>query len=372
MKKILHISKYYPPYRGGIEDVCFNIVNCLTKDFEQKVLCFNKDSSYKNEWCDNVEIIRLPIWKEIFRQPICFRYYYSLKKTLKEFNPDILHLHLPNPLVCFYLLVLSLRGKKIILHWHSDIVVNPKLYCFFKFIENKILRKADKILVTSPNYMEFSFPLKKYHNKCIVVPNAIEKSKFELNENDKKEIENIKSKHKKIIFFLGRHVEYKGIQCLIEAEKHISSECSIFIGGVGPLTESLKNEVFSYRIAFLGKIPEKDIKIWMHAADIFAFPSITKNEAFGVALAEAMYCRSVPVTFTIKGSGVNWVNMNGMTGIEVDNKDSKEYGLAIDTLLQDDELRNRYAENAYQRVEKLFTMKKFKKQIIELYAAMFP
>lgn len=53
---------------------------------------------------------------------------------------------------------------------------------------------------------------------------------------------------------------------------------------------------------------------------MFAFPSVTKNEAFGVALAEAMYCYTPAVTFTIEGSGVNWVNLNGITGIEVSQR----------------------------------------------------
>lgn len=39
---------------------------------------------------------------------------------------------------------------------------------------------------------------------------------------------------------MGRHVPYKGIEYLIEAEKYISSDCIILIAGSGPLTEELK------------------------------------------------------------------------------------------------------------------------------------
>ena len=42
--KILHISKYYPPYSGGIEDVCYNLVKSLSEE-EQKVICFNDVNS---------------------------------------------------------------------------------------------------------------------------------------------------------------------------------------------------------------------------------------------------------------------------------------------------------------------------------------
>ena len=105
----------------------------------------------------------------------------------------------------------------------------------------------------------------------------------------------------------------------------------------------------------------------MHSASIFAFPSITKNEAFGVVLAEAMYCKATPVCFTIKGSGVNWVNINGKTGLEVENKNVKAFAQAIETLLSDDQLRLQLSENAHQRIKELFTMNTIEKQIKNIY-----
>ena len=107
------------------------------------------------------------------------------------------------------------------------------------------------------------------------------------------------------------------------------------------------------------------MKLYHYAASVFVFPSITKNEAFGVALAEAMYCGTPAVTFTIPGSGVNWVSLNGETGIEVPNGDDKAYAKAIDTLLGDDELRMRYAENARKRVKENFTIPKMVERMEE-------
>ena len=167
--------------------------------------------------------------------------------------------------------------------------------------------------------------------------------------------------------FMGRHVEYKGIEYLIEAEKYIKSDCIILIAGQGPLTQHLKNITKSSRIKYIGKIADEEIKIYMHAASVFAFPSITKNEAFGVVLAEAMYCKAVPVCFTIKGSGVNWVNINNKTGIEIENKNAIAFAKAIDDLLINEELRFKLGEQAKQRVVNMFTMKTIAKQINNIY-----
>ena len=97
---------------------------------------------------------------------------------------------------------------------------------------------------------------------------------------------------------------------------------------------------------------------YLHAADIFAFPSNTKAEAFGIALAEAMYCNCAPVSHTIEGSGVNWVSVDKETGIVVPLNDVKGLAEAIDTLIADDDLRLRYAEAARQRIIENFTREK--------------
>lgn len=81
-----------------------------------------------------------------------------------------------------------------------------------------------------------------------------------------------------------------------------------------------------------------------------------QNEAFGVALAEAMYCYTPAVTFTIPGSGVNWVSLNNETGLEVPNKDVKAYAEAIDTLLSNDNLCKQFAEAGHKRVKDNFTI----------------
>ena len=84
---------------------------------------------------------------------------------------------------------------------------------------------------------------------------------------------------------------------------------------------------------------------------VFCFPSITKNEAFGLALAEAMYYGKPAVTFTIPGSGVNEICPNGQTGIEVPNRDVDAYAKAIRTLADDERLRARLGANGRKRAE---------------------
>ena len=80
-----------------------------------------------------------------------------------------------------------------------------------------------------------------------------------------------------------------------------------------------------------------------------------------------MYCGTPAVTFTIPGSGVNWVSLNGETGIEVPNGDDKAFAEAIDKLIDDKELSKRYAENGMKRVRDNFTIPKMVEEMEKCY-----
>lgn len=155
--------------------------------------------------------------------------------------------------------------------------------------------------------------------------------------------------------FIGRHVEYKGLKYLLEAEKLVKENCVFLIAGQGPMTDTYKKQYSSDRIFWLGKIRDEEMSIYYHAADIFAFPSVTRNEAFGVVLAESMCCGLPSVTFSVAGSGVNWVSINNETAIESENANSVQLANAITKLLLDNNLRTKLGVNAKKRVEKLFS-----------------
>ena len=371
--RILHSTNYYPPYVGGIGEVCYYIANSLVGEVEQLVVCTNDIHKRVFEQVHGVEVHRANSLCQIRRQQISIDLYWLLKKAFKEFKPDILHLHMPNPLACAYILQLLPPQVKLVVHWHSDIIGQPVIYPLFEKYEKKVLERADKIIVTSPTYAKGSLPLQPFLSKVTLLQNIISKEKMNITLDVQKDAEEIKHKYgdKPILFTIGRHVPYKGLAYLIEAEKHIKSDCVILIGGNGILTDQLKEQAKGRdRIKIIGYLDDGEMIRHMCASSIFAFPSITKNEAFGIALAEAMYCGAVPVTFTIEGSGVNWVNLNGETGLEVPNSDAIGYAKAVDTLLTDPTLLAQYSANARKRVEENFTLDAIKPLIHNLYESV--
>lgn len=357
--RILHISNYYYPHVGGIEQTCQYLAEGLSDEYEVRVICFSEDKHTKFQVNNGVKITKCGVCLNVARQGLSLSYFGQLRQILNTWKPDLIHVHYPNPFVVALLLPLIPKHTKVYVQWHLDITKQKKIYPFVKPFETRLLKRADMIAPTSPNYRDSSKPLQPFLNKTEVLPSAIDPYLLDSREGDSELISAIKkeAQGKKIIFYVGRHVPHKGLLELLEAEKLIKNDCFIYIAGAGPITEEAKQLCKSSRVKFVGRISDDEKRCYYHAADIFAFPSYTKAEGFGLTLAEAMYCHAVPVTYTIEGSGVNWVCVNGETGLEVPNRDVLSYAKAMDELLANDKLRNTLAEAGKQRVIELFTVK---------------
>ena len=54
--KILHISKYYYPYIGGVENTCKYLVDSFSKKNDVAVVCFNEG---KEDICDEINGVKI-------------------------------------------------------------------------------------------------------------------------------------------------------------------------------------------------------------------------------------------------------------------------------------------------------------------------
>lgn len=365
--RILHIGKFYPPYFGGIEKVNYDIVEGLNMNGVQTdVLCSNHTKG--NIFTNNIyKIYRTHTLKVVASTPLS----YSLIKTLKKIqdNYDIIHVHLPNPMA--NLAIFLTRPKaKIILHWHSDIIKQKKILKLYSSLQAWLLKRADKIVTTTPTYLEGSDALKKYKNKIVCIPIGIDSKELFIDQNT---LNNLKNKYKgyKIIFSLGRLVYYKGFEYLIEAAKSLQNDIIILIAGIGELKEKLQEQISKHslqdRVKLLGKIPFEDLGAYYQLCDIFCLPSTERSEAFGVVQIEAMAFGKPVISTNIQGSGVDWVNLDNVSGIIVPPKKTKELADAIVNLLNNSEKYKLLSEGAKKRYEEVFTKDKMIDSFKNLY-----
>lgn len=370
--RVLHISKYYYPYIGGVENICQYLVEGMP-EVQSSVVCFNDGSHDSIDEVNGHTVYRIGASVTIARQAFSLHYGKVLECAIHEQQPDIIHFHWANPFPAMVLLRHIPDKVRLIVHWHMDIIRQKHLYPFVRPIERRLLERADRIVVTSPNYRDGSLPLQPFLAKIRVVPNAIREEIFVPRTDDADRIQHIRQMYnnRPIVFFIGRHIRYKGLPYLIQAEPFVKSDCVFLIAGNGPLTEQLCNSCHSNRVHFIGRLSDDDLRCHLYASSVFAFPSITKNEAFGVALAEAMYCSVPAVTFTIPDSGVNWVCPDGECGLEAPNHDASAFAANIDRLLDDAALHDTLAANAHNRVAENFIMNNLTHNMQCIYDELF-
>ncbi len=363
--KILQFGKFFPPDIGGMENFIYDLTEELSQKIQCDVLCSNSKNRTTIENKKNYKVIRTKSFGKVFSTSISPSMIYWLKKIGNDY--DIIHLHLPDPManLAYFL---AKPKTKLILHWQSDIIKQKRLLFFYEPLQNWILKKADKIIATSPNYIEGSKYLKKYKEKCIVIPLGLNSNKFKINENKEKEIKSL-YKDKPIIFTLGRLVYYKGFNYLIEAMKDI--DAYLLLGGEGPLKEKLQKKIedlnLKGKVFLLGKIKDEELSSYYRCCDVFCLPSISKTEAFGIVQMEAMYFKKPIISTDIKGSGVSWVNQNNITGLVVPPKDSTALSEAINKILNNKELKEKFGENGRKRFEKEFNITIISQKILNLY-----
>ncbi len=373
--RILQISNYYPPHIGGIEQVACDVATSLKGKVEQRVLCFHHEKGDVRETVDGVEVIRAGTFAKVASQSLSCSFGRLLKKTFREFQPDVVIFHCPNPFEAYFLKKQLKKNPscKLVVWWHLDITKQKVLGKLFTRQSKWLLTRAVKVVATSPNYIQGSLQLQSVREKCTVIPCCANKARIFADETVLARAEELRSEYagKVLLFAVGRHVPYKGIEYLVRASKFLDDNYAVCIGGSGPLTSELKKLAEGdSKVHFLGRVSDAELKAYLCACDIFCFPSVTKNEAFGIALAEAMSFAKPAVTFTIPGSGVNYVSLDGVTGLECPNGNAEAYAAALRTLAEDDTLRKRCGEAARARVQALFTQEKFAEHVDRLLAEL--
>ena len=162
---------------------------------------------------------------------------------------------------------------------------------------------------------------------------------------------------RRVVLFVGRLAEKKGIKYLIEAMKHIDNAVLV-IAGKGPLLDELKEQVSTEGlndiVKFIGAKTHAELRTIYASADVVAVPSITAEdndkEGLPLVVLEAM-ASGTPVVGTRSG-GIKEVIKDKENGLIVPEKNSAELANKIQMLLDDEQLRKTCIAGMKKTVEK--------------------
>lgn len=360
--KILTLSKFYHPYRGGIETVTKDITDSNIKEGHQSdVLCANTSRMNEISKIERSTVIRSAKFLTIKSTSICPYMPWQLRVLIPRY--DIIHVHFPDPMTAISLF-LTKPHIPFIIHWHSDIIKQKKLMTFFGPLQKWCLENAMAIVVTSEAYLQHSIDLKPFTKKVKVIPIGIKKiaEKTERKLSDKKRI-----------LAVGRLTYYKGFKYLVEASSLLSKDYEIIIVGdgelKGELEELIEKKNLKDKVFLVGSLSSEDLQSLYQSSDIFCFPSTHKSEAFGVAIIEAMSYSLPVVSCNIEGSGVPWVNQHQETGLNVKPCDHFALAAAIETIAEDPLLFKKFSHNSFERFQREFNLDVMMKKIWDIYQA---
>jgi len=362
--KILQVGKFYYPYKGGMETYLYDLCQGLKDKVDLKVLVSNTSFRTLREEVAGVDVIRAGRWFSFASTSISFSFPFYLKSNAA----DIIQIGHPDPMAGLAYLLTRPSGKLAVMY-HSDIVKQKVTYVLYYPFVISLLKKADAVIVTSPQYLESSVILRRFEDKCRVIPIGIDLTRFVKTPFMLKRMKSIRDRFgERIILFIGRLSLYKGVEYLIEAMENVRG--TLLIIGTGERFEILRAIVLrkslDKKIIFLGEVPQNDLPAYLHTSSIFCLPSVARNEAFGICQLEAMACGK-PVVSTRLNTGVTYINRDEETGILVPPRRSDALAAALNKLLDSPDLARRMGSKGRLRVEELFTREKMVKSTLRLY-----
>lgn len=364
--KVLQLGKFYP-ILGGVEKVAYDLMVGLSeRNVDCDMLCASGEGVGRVIPINgHARVISCRTWLKAASTMISPTMITRLRRICRHY--DIIHIHHPDPMAALALLLSGFRGR-VILHWHSDIQKHRHLLTLYRPLQSWLLRRADRIVGTSPVYLAESPFLQGVQRKTVCLPIGTDPIR-----PDPEAVMALRRRYadRKIVFSLGRLVAYKGYFSLIEAARYLSDDYVVLIGGSGPLHEELQRQIealgLQHRVELLGRIPDAELPAYYGACTLFCLSSVQKTEAFGIVQIEAMSCGKPVVATNIPQSGVAWVNAHGESGLNVTPGDARELARAIEEVVRQEAADGRYSAGALRRYRELFTREQMINKCLNIY-----
>ena len=306
----------------------------------------------------------VPVWRELAFAPIAPRYLAELNRAIGDWQPDVLHLHLPNLSALTALLSPMARRLPWVIHWHSDVVSSDfslalrLLYPFYRPFERALLERAALVICTSAPYLETSEPLAPYREKCVVVPLGLDLKRLIPLEAERTTDVAWRAGAFRLLA-VGRLTYYKGFDTLIRAVAQCpNTELRIVGDGADrtKLSHLIDQLKLGDRVFLEGELNDADCLARYQSAQLFCMPSRERTEAFGLVALEAMAHRLPVLASELPGSGLMTLVIHEQTGLLAKVDDPTAWREAITALRADSGSLSRMGERGFNRLHRTFNI----------------
>ncbi len=357
--RVAHVYKdFCPPVRGGIERYVADVANAVAaRGITVEVHVSGVRSSRTDHLASGVEVHRHRETARLLSSPITG----GLALAASRLDADIVHLHMPNP-VGEVGALLNRQARALVATFHAPVVRQRFLEPVYGPLRERVLGRCRNILVSS-SQMATARELAG-SDTVRVLPFGVSPSVTSSSERS------YRSDSAALrLLFVGRLVYYKGLDVLLHAVARSRDRSRLTIVGEGPLRAEVEGLVNSLglqdRVELLGAVDDAVLLDLYRSHDVFVMPSSSRAETFGMAMCEAM-AAGLPAVSTSVGTGTDWVNLDGVTGLVVPPGDPVALAEALQTLAGDADLWARLGRGAQERARREFSFERHIDGLIEV------
>lgn len=366
--RILHAYKIYrPDIEGGIPAVISSLAQTSDPAISHSILCARRRGSARRYDVDGVPVEAVASLGTLFSTPLAPAYIPVFIR--RACAADVVVHHAPLPLNDAAILLGLPDSVALIVYWHADIIGYAMLKRLVSPLIRRVLARADRIVVSGQPMIDHSEFLRPHAAKCVVMPYGMDLGYWRaLDADERQKAEDMKRAAPRHIVSLGRLVGYKGYEVLIRAMRDIEGQATII--GEGPLLPDLQQLATELgvadRVRFAGRLERSEIRQLFHAAQVFAFPSVTEAEAFGIVQVEAM-AAGLPIVNTSLATTVPFVARHDLEALTVAPGDAKALAMALNRILDKPTLAQRLGEAGQARALSEFDQPVFRARMAAVY-----
>ncbi|MBE0566865.1 MAG: glycosyltransferase [Krumholzibacteria bacterium] len=365
--RILHLGKYYHPHRGGMETALRELAEGLAaRGVEVSVLVAGGDRDRAEPLtAGGGRLVRAWTPAVLNSQPLNPTLVGLLHRELAAFDPDLVHLHLPNPLGAAAWLVARAgrrRRPPLAIGHHADITRQRLGRLAAGPLQEACLRQALGIAVSSAAHRDGSRELAGHRSRTAVVPFGLDPAPWE----------GVVARGDGPFLFVGRLVRYKGLDVLLDALRDVPEARLAVVGG-GPLAGRLARRAeglgVADRVEWVGEVDHDELVRRLAAARALILPSLDASETFGLSQLEAM-AAGVPVIASDLPTGVREVAAPGASHLLVPPGRPGDLAAAMRRLLADPKLALAMGAAGRARQRRDFTRDAMIDRLLAWYGAL--
>jgi glycosyltransferase involved in cell wall biosynthesis len=289
----------------------------------------------------------------------------ALRRMVGRLAPDIFHSHFASSYG--FLASFVAHPRKVVSVWGNDIIEFPKHHWLPRMVIRRSIESAHYITATS-KFLENTVRNFGWNIPAIIViPFGIDLGQFQYRE---------RPQSGPIRIGIAKSLLPKyGVDILINAFAEICKshkDVELQIAGKGSYEDNyrvlVKDLGLCENVKFIGFLAHEKVPHFLSTIDIFAMPSISDGESFGVAALEAS-ATGLPVVASRVG-GVPEVVIHGETGFLVERKNEAHLVQAIIKLIDQPELRLKMGQAGRKFVESNYRWEDNLRAMSDLYYSM--